>query len=322
MSTASEAEARTRDALRAAQLYYVHDRTMDQIAAEMQVSRSSVSRLLTHARAEGLVEITVHSPKEGGGVLARRIAERHGVSTHVIPSPPRSTDAEKLERTARAAAHVLATTLDPDATIGIAWGSTVSAIARHLPTKREHNSLIVQMNGAANEITSGISYSGAILERFALAFGSEVQHFPVPALFDDPSTKQLLWRERSIKRVLDAQERVEVFVFGLGSPTADVPSHVYSGGYLTGDDMRSLLRDGVVGDCATVFYRIDGSSDGIRLNERASGPSLDAVRRIPRRLCAVSSLSKLDALRGALAAKLITELVIDESLARRLLAEH
>ena len=146
-----------------------------------------------------------------------------------------------------------------------------------------------------------------------------MQQFPVPALFDDPSTKQLMWRERSVRRVLDAQARVKVFVFGLGSPTADVPSHVYSGGYLSGDDLHSLMRDGIVGDCATVFYRIDGSSSGIQLNERSSGPSLDAIQRIPRRLCAVSSLSKLDALRGALAANLITELVVEETLARRLL---
>ena len=195
----------------------------------------------------------------------------------------------------------------------------MSAIARHLPPKRLYNSQIVQMNGAANEITSGIAYSGAILERFGQSFGADVQQFPVPALFDDPSTKQLMWRERSVRRVLDAQARVQVFVFGLGSPTADVPSHVYSGGYLSGDDLHSLMRDGIVGDCATVFYRIDGSSSGIQLNERSSGPSLDAIRRIPRRLCAVSSLSKFDALRGALAANLITELVVEETLARRLL---
>jgi len=43
------------------------------------------------------------------------------------------------------------------------------------------------------------------------------------------------------------------------------------------------------------------------------------IRRIPRRLCAVSSPSKLAALRGALAAGLITELVVEETLARRLL---
>lgn len=314
-----EADARTREALHVAQLYYEQDRTMEQIAAELNVSRSSVSRLLAYAREIGLVEITVHSPQQGSTAVARRVAERYGISVHVVSSPPRTPDAEKLERTARAAARALAATLDPNASIGVAWGATVSAIARHLPPKRLHNSQIVQMNGAANEITSGIAYSGAILERFGQSFGADVQQFPVPALFDDPSTKQLMWRERSVRRVLDAQARVQVFVFGLGSPRADVPSHVYSGGYLSGDDLHSLMRDGIVGDCATVFYRIDGSSSGIRLNERSSGPSLDAIRRIPRRLCAVSSLSKLDALKGALAAQLITELVIEESLARRLL---
>ena len=147
-----------------------------------------------------------------------------------------------------------------------------------------------------------------------------MQLFPVPALFDDPHTKDLMWRERSIRRVLDAQDDIGMFVFGLGSPRADVPSHVYSGGYLTGEDSRALLRDGIVGDCATVFYREDGSSDGIDLNRRSSGPSFTAIRRIPRRVCVVSSLSKLAALRGALAASLVTDLVVDEGVARALVS--
>jgi DNA-binding transcriptional regulator LsrR (DeoR family) len=86
---------------------------MEQIAAEMKLSRSSVSRLIAHAREIGLVEITVHSPQEATSVVARRLSERYGISVHVVSTPPRSTDAERLERTARTAAHVLSTTLDP-----------------------------------------------------------------------------------------------------------------------------------------------------------------------------------------------------------------
>ena len=51
MSIETDAEARARDALHAAQLYYVQDQTMEQIAAEMKLSRSSVSRLIAHAQA-------------------------------------------------------------------------------------------------------------------------------------------------------------------------------------------------------------------------------------------------------------------------------
>lgn len=319
MPRSDTGDARAADALRVAQLYYLQDWTMDEIASDMKISRSSVSRLVAYAREIGLVQITVRSPHESSDVIAQRLGERLGISVHVVPSPSRASDTERLERTSRAAARILTMTVDGNSSIGVAWGATTSAVGRHLPSKHLHNSQVVQMNGAANENTSGITYSATILERYGQAFGSDVQLFPVPALFDDPHTKQLMWRERSVRRVLDAQSRVGIFVFGLGSPKAQVPSHVYSGDYLTGDDLTALLRDGVVGDCATVFFRADGSSDGIQLNQRSSGPPFDAVRLIPRRMCVVSSLTKLEAVQGALRAGLITELVADESLARALL---
>lgn len=72
-----------------------------------------------------------------------------------------------------------------------------------------------------------------------------------------------------------------------------------------------------MGDVATVFYRADGSFDGIAMNARATGPDF----AVPRRLCVVSGTTKLQSLRGALAAHLITDLVIDEPAARGLVGE-
>lgn len=312
--------SREQDALRAAQLYYLQDLTMEAIAHEMRVSRSSVSRLLSHARDVGLVTIAVHSPQDARSLVERRLSERFGIVAHVVPTPERISEAERLERTALSAARILAQRLDSSMTIGIAWGATLSVVGRHLQSQSTHDSHIVQMNGAANVRTSGIPYAGEILDRFGSALSATVHQFPVPALFDDPRTKEAMWRERSVRAVLDIQERASVFVFGLGSPHAEVPSHVYSGDYFDAADLEEIERAGVVGDCATVFYRLDGSSDGIGLNARSSGPDLESVRRIPTRFCIVSSLSKLDALRGALAARIVTELVVEESLARRLLA--
>ena len=51
---------------------------------------------------------------------------------------------------------------------------------------------------------------------------------------------------------------------------------------------------------------------------RATGPRLDVLRRVPRRLCIVSGVAKVPSLRGALAAGLATDLVIDEAVARAL----
>ncbi|WP_427868801.1 sugar-binding transcriptional regulator [Leucobacter luti] len=317
------AESRTsreQDALRAAQLYYLQDLTMDAIASEMHVSRSSVSRLLSRARETGLVEITVRSSHESGSRVQRRIAEEYGVNVHLVPTPSGASEVDRLERTAKSAARILASYVDLNMTIGVAWGATLSAVGRHLPEKRTHYTSVVQMNGAANVRTTGIPYTNEILARFGSAFNADVHHFPVPALFDSPETKQAMWRERSVARIVEMQRSVDLFAFGLGASRAGVPSHVYAGGYFDAADLEELQRERIVGDCATLFYRIDGSTEGITLNQRSSGPDPEAVRAIPKRVCVVSGVSKLASLRGALAAGLITELVIDETVARRLLA--
>ena len=316
--TEDAVESRLRDALRVAQLYYVHDLTMDAIAHELHTSRSTISRLLQSARDSGLVEITVHSPRDLSSRLQREIREKFGVTAHVVPVPERISEVERLERVALQAARMIGGLIDSHMTVGIAWGSTLSAIGRHMPTKATRGTHIVQLNGAANTRTSGIPYAGEILGRFGTAFSAEVHHFPVPALFDNPETKRLLWQERSIRRVLDQQKRSDLLVFGLGSPEAAVPSHVWAGEYINDTDLRAMRDDGVVGDVATVFYRADGRDADITINARSSGPDFETVRSIPRRFCVVSGASKLSSLRGALAAGLVTDVALDEDLARDL----
>jgi len=319
LDTSAANPERTRDALRAAHLYYMQDLTMEAIAGELHTSRSSVSRLLGFARESGLVDIQIRSPLDRSSTVQNELRERFNVSAHVVPVPDHTSDIDRLERVALSAARMLDQFFDSNMIMGIAWGSTLSAISRYLVPKATHNSQIVQLNGAGNNRTTGIMYASEILRRFGDAYGAYVQQFPVPAFFDDPATKQALWRERSTRRVLDIQRTMDVALFGVGSPLAPVPSHVYMGGYLEQADYDSLARDDVIGDVATVFYRLDGTSGDVALNARASGPDLATLRRAARRVCVVSGVTKVPSLRGALAANLATDLILDESTARALL---
>ncbi|QAY74633.1 sugar-binding transcriptional regulator [Agromyces protaetiae] len=309
---------KTREALRAAQLYYLQDLTMEAIAKELDTSRSSVSRLLSHARDTGLVEISIHSPLDLPSRIEGTILDRYGVSAYVVPVPDHASDVDRLERVALSAARILGRFVDSNQTIGVAWGSTIGAVSRHLVPKSTHNTEIVQLNGAGNVYSTGVVYASELLKRFGDAYGAYAQQFPVPAFFDDPATKAAFWRERSTRRILDLQARMDLAVFGVGSALAEVPSQVYQGGYLERADYDSLAREGVVGDVATVFYRADGSTDGIDVNERATGPDFAVLRRAPRRVCVVSGRAKLASLRGALAAELVTDLIVDEGTARSL----
>ena len=304
----------------AARAYYVAGETMESIAARLRVSRSTVSRLLRYARENGIVEITVHAPQTDAGTqLSRALAARWRITARVIAVHADASDSERLDSVTTAAAQTISELVSSHMTIGVAWGSTLAATSRHLPPKSTVGTRFVQLNGSGNIRTTGLGFASDILRRFGHAYAAQVQQFPVPAFFDDPETKNALWRERSTRRILDLHAALDLVIFSVGAKESPVPSHVYADDYLDPGDLDELARENVVGDVATVFYRLDGSSADIALNARASGPSLAALAAVPRRVCIAAGESKATSLAGALAAGLVSDLILDDATARRLL---
>jgi deoxyribonucleoside regulator len=304
--------------LAASSMYYLQDIKMETIASHLHMSRSTVSRLLKEARATGLVSITLRpTPTKAPGV-GQRISQQFGVEAYVVPVSDSATVGERLEQVAMATARMVTGWFDSDMVLGVAWGTTLGAIAKHLTTKPTRGSSIVQLNGAANNRTSGVDYVGNLISRFGDAFDARVHLFPVPAFFDYAETREAMWRERSVARVLDVQRRANIALFSIGAVGGEVPSHVYSAGYLEAEDIQILEAEGVVGDVCTVFLRADGTYEDLSLNERATGPTPAELKRMPRRVCAVAGNGKVIPLLAALRAGVITDLVIDEQTASSL----
>ena len=308
------------DVLRAATMYYFQDMKMEAIARHLHTSRSTVSRLLKRARDTGLVEITLRTPSTRAPGLGQSISATFGVATVVVPVPDTTDYLDRLEQVAITSAKLLASWFDSDMVMGIAWGTTLAAVSRHLAHKPTRGSAVVQLNGAANNRTSGVNYTSNLISSFGSAFDAAVHYFPVPAFFDFPETKAAMWRERSVSRVLEVQGRADIALFSVGAVAGAIPSHVYAAGYLDDDDVRTLHAEGVVGDVCTVFLRADGSYRDVVLNARATGPTPDELHRVPRRVCVVAGDNKVVPLLAALRSGVVTDLVVDEVTATRLLS--
>lgn len=306
-------------AYRAATMYYVQNQKMEVIGATLGVSRSTVSRLLGAARQAGIVQVNVTAPAHEVQGLGHRIAATYGVRVHVVPVRRRASELQRLDQVAVVAAGWLSQWFTDGMKMGVAWGTTISAIAKHLAPRPLRDAAVVQLNGAANTSTSGVSYATDLIGALANSFDAATFYFPVPAFFDFEQTKRLMWRERSVRQILQVQQQVDLALFGVGSPAAAVPSHVYSAGYLDQADLRQLEAEGVVGDVCTVLIREDGSYRDIALNARASGPAPHELRRIRRRVCVVVGETKVPALVGALNARVATDLIIDQTTAQALL---
>ena len=76
--------ARYDDMYQAASRYYVQGETMDAIAKQLGLSRSSVSRLLKEARETGLVRISLADEAGSRSPLAASIGRTFGVRVHLV----------------------------------------------------------------------------------------------------------------------------------------------------------------------------------------------------------------------------------------------
>ena len=322
MKPMRDSDHTVRSALEVAKLYYYTGLTTERIARELKISRPRVSRLLTFAKQKGLVEITIHDYEQELEPLSQHIKQAFGLrAVHVVSVPEVLGEVLWLERVAKFTANYLNSILEPGMTMGLAWGTTLSQISEHLIPKDIANLSLVQLNGSGNTYTFDNSYAARILQNFADNYNARVYLFPVPTFFDYAETKEAMWRERSIRRIVEMQQQADVLLYSIGAVDAGIPSHVYSGGYLEDRDMRELKRESVVGDMATVFYRDDGSYKDISINARASGPPLELYSSVAQAVCVVSGKAKAKGLRAALQAGYVQTLIVDEPTARHLAAQ-
>lgn len=307
------------EALSVATMYYYQGLTTEAIAREMNFSRPKVSRLLSHARSSGMVEIRIVNIQKALSPLEDEIRDRYGLeAVHIVPVPELMGEVVWLERVARYAANYLNTILNAGDTLAIAWGTTISEIASNLIPRRVPDMRIVQLNGSGNTFTPDNRYAASILQHYAQNYQANVMLFPVPTFFDYRETKAAMWRERSVRRIIEIQNDATVLLYSIGAVNAGVPSHVYSKGYLDASDLAELERERVIGDLATVFFRDDGTWEDIPINQRTSGPPLSLFREKKRAICAVSGRKKIPGLQAALKARLMSELIVDEPTARLL----
>ena len=306
-----------KNSIAVAKMYYYQGLTTEKIAVEMNISRPTISRLLSFAREKGLVEITVRDSDEYLNSLEQEIKEKYGIANvHIVSVPEVGDEQSWLHRVAHFAANYLNSLIEDNQILGLSWGTTLSTVGRYLVPKALKDLDIVQLNGTGNAKTINNTFASEIIMRFADNYSARVNLFPVPTFFDFEETKRAMWRERSIRRVLDLQQKADILLFSLGAIENGTPGHVFSDGYFEARDFREVKKKKIVGDIATVFFCENGAYDGISLNKRSSGPDLSLYKKVPRAICVVSGRSKVLALRSALAARYMDSLIVDEPTAR------
>jgi DNA-binding transcriptional regulator LsrR (DeoR family) len=311
------------DAVRVARMYYYQERTTQEIAGELGLSRSKVSRLLKLAKAQGLVEIRVIDPNTQASALEGSIQTRFGVpEVHVVDVPETAGEQEWLERVATVAAAYLSTLMKDGTILATAWGTTVSAISERLGVKPLKNVQVVQLNGSGNTHDAGLLYSAEILRHFSEAYGAKTHTFPVPTFFRLPGNQggALARAQRSAHPGFAGAGRHPPLqhrrVRGGACRATSIPGATSSPP--TSPNSSARVSSATSPRC---FSEPTARTGTFPSTPARAVPDLSMFTQAENAVCVVSGRGKVAGLRAALAGGYLKKLIIDEPTARMLCAD-
>lgn len=301
----------------AADLYYSANRTQDEIAGELSISRQKVSRLLAQARDEGIVQITINDPFTTMSTLAAALKEKLGLISVVVAPGTDRNQSQIRKRLGYAAARYLEATLQVGDIVGIGWGRSLSDVVHALQPVGDRALTVVPLIGGLNQISPSFQVH-EMARIFSEKLGGVWRPFYVPAIVENAQIRQSLFDSTDLVQVVQSWQNLNVALVGIGNVDLGPDVRMLFADYVDDTKMAHLSQRHAVGDICMRFFDITGApiEDGL---PGTVGIDLDQLRLAKLRIGVAGGVEKADAIVGAVRGDYINSLITDETAALQIL---
>ena len=295
-----------------ARRFYLVGETQIEIARDLGLDPSTVSRYLKRARDEGVVRVEIRPPMRRNADLGRQLAERFRLSRVVVAAVEEQVDLSSL---ADVAADFVGTLLRNGMRIGLGWGSTLSATVGCMEPGTVSDLIITQLAGGQSDPVPGIQGHELARHLASLYPGSLVHYLHAPSIVDSSAIKDAILSDSSVQAALTLAAQSELALVGIGEigPNATL----LRSSQVTGADLESLVSDGAVGSMNGRFFGRDGKPAG-HLDERTVAIEWAQLEAIPIVVAVATGRPKVEAILGALKSGCVDVLITDEPTATAL----
>jgi DNA-binding transcriptional regulator LsrR (DeoR family) len=302
---------------KAARLYFVDDRSQDDVAAILGTTRSNVSRMLKQARDLGIVEIRILDPAGQDWELELALRDRFGLADARVLEPATETDV--LSGVGRLAARWLEETVRDGQVVALSWGHTLQAMVRAVDGLSRRDVQVVQLVGGLSALDSALTGQELVRE-LSERIGARHRYLHAPALFSSAEALTVMVHERAIADALDAAKAADIAVVGIGAAGIGSSGALLDALNLSPAQRATFDACGPVGDICARFYDLSGWEVRSVVAERVLAVSLDDVRAIPTVAGVAAGPEKAMGILGALHGRIVDVLICDQAAARTVLA--
>jgi DNA-binding transcriptional regulator LsrR (DeoR family) len=303
--------------IKAARMYFLDGRSQDDVARALGTSRSNVSRMLTAARAQGIVEIRVHDQTSREKDLEQALQERFELSHARVAAFRPGVDA--LAAAGDLAAQWLDESLRDGHVLGLSWGNSLQAMVESFSVDQPRSVEVVPLVGGLSTADSLVAGQELVRE-LAGRLGATYRYLHAPALLRSETARDALLAEPAVADVLQRAQTADIAMVGIGTVGTGSSREMLDGLGLSASERKSFFAEGPVGDTCCRFFDAAGRAIRGVVHDRVLAVELDDLRRIPTVIGVATGVEKAPGVLGALRGELVDGLITDASLALALMS--
>lgn len=291
-------------------LYYAKRKGQQEIADMLGISRAYVSRLLSYALDEKLVEIEVKLSNIGLRDTGREV-ELHSSfgklkKVYILKSTSVEFSVANIGLfTVDCIGEYIHNAENIGLSLGLAVERTIEALGRDKPrhTKKKH---LIQLMGNLGANGNAYAQPHDVLSSLSKKLSAEAHFLSAPIFVKDQGLRDQLLGEGGIADTCRRWESIDLALLGIEDSVVDSKLSP-----LIGDEGQSQIdQQHAVGNVAAVYFDKTGRHTPI-LDDKKIAISYEALMNIENKVIIGHGPSKVNALRAALQGGLIDVLVTD-----------
>jgi DNA-binding transcriptional regulator LsrR (DeoR family) len=269
-----------------------------------------VSRILSSARAAGVVRISIEGAPDEPTPLARALSAALGVEVWLTPGRE-TTPALAARLCGVAAAPRLAEELPEDGAIGLTGGYTVEAVVGALPAASRPRTVVVPLVGGWDSSNPHLN-SNEIARHMAERIGASVRLLHAPGLLDNEATTQALLADSAVTATTRFWRELRLALVGMSGAPRFAPGYGTVMDRLDEAGRNRLAARGAVGDVAGHLVRLDGTFVQDEWERRTISIPVETLRAVPRVVGIAAGANKVETIVAGARTGLLHLLITDE----------